>query len=97
MDNENGERDTDSRAVKKTDAKNDDNWDMSELELLGKGVKYNGKSGLCIWSLGKLRWWNFHFSKKDTQGWHHSLGMHDGISFGHAELVMSMGYASGGV
>lgn len=32
MDNENGERDTDSRAVKKTDAKNDDNWDMSELE-----------------------------------------------------------------
>lgn len=55
MDNENGERDTDSRAVKKTDAKNDDNWDMSELELLGKGVKYNGKSGLCILSLGKLR------------------------------------------
>lgn len=48
MDYENGERDTDSRDVKKTDTKDDDKLDMSEVEELGESIKYDEKPGLCI-------------------------------------------------
>lgn len=71
MDYENGERDTDSRDVKKTDTKDDDKLDMSEVEELGESIKYDEKPGLCILWLRKLKWWNYHFPRMDTWDWQH--------------------------
>ena len=43
----NVERGTDSGDVKKTATKDDNRLDMSEMEELGNGIKFDGKQ-LCI-------------------------------------------------
>lgn len=45
---ENGKREIDSGDVKKTDTKDDNRLDMSKMEELGNGIKFDGKPKLCI-------------------------------------------------
>ena len=42
------EKGTDSGDVKKTATKYDNRLDMSEMEELGNGIKFDGKPRLCI-------------------------------------------------
>lgn len=95
MDYENGERDTESRDVRKTESKDNDGLDLSGVEELGK-YKIQWETRKTLYFLAQeTDMIKLSFSRKGYTGWHHVQGIHDDINFEHVELVMSMGYASG--